>query len=100
MKQFEFTTLKLFLAVADCGSLTTAADKCNIAIAALSKRISDLEAAADTRFFERRARGMSLTPAGHRRNAPALGADTQAVLEEIGLSAGQIAALQERGIVG
>lgn len=64
MKQFEFTTLKLFLAVADCGSLTTAADKCNIAIAALSKRISDLEAAAGTRFFERRARGMSLTPAG------------------------------------
>lgn len=64
MKQFEFTTLKLFLAVADGGSLTTAADKCNIAIAALSKRISDLEASAGTRFFERRARGMSLTPAG------------------------------------
>lgn len=64
MKQFEFTTLKLFLAVADCGSLTTAADKCNIAIAALSKRISDLEASAGSCFFERRARGMSLTPAG------------------------------------
>ena len=64
MKQFEFTTLKLFLAVADGGSLTTAADKCNIAIAALSKRISDLEASTGTRFFERRARGMSLTPAG------------------------------------
>lgn len=64
MKQFEFTTLKLFLAVAACGSLTTAADQCNIAIAALSKRISDLEASAGTRFFERRARGMSLTPAG------------------------------------
>lgn len=64
MKQFEFTTLKLFLAVADGGSLTAAADKCNIAIAALSKRISDLEASAGMRFFERRARGMSLTPAG------------------------------------
>jgi DNA-binding transcriptional LysR family regulator len=64
MKQFEFTTLKLFLAVADGGSLTTAADRCNIAIAALSKRISDLEASAGTRFFDRRARGMSLTPAG------------------------------------
>ncbi|MDZ4360993.1 MAG: CoA transferase, partial [Variovorax sp.] len=43
---------------------------------------------------------LSLTPAGHRRNAPALGADTEAVLKEIGLSAEQIAALQERGIVG
>lgn len=64
MKQFEFTTLKLFLAVADCGSLTTAADLSNIAIAALSKRISDMETAAGIRFFERRARGMSLTSAG------------------------------------
>jgi formyl-CoA transferase len=43
---------------------------------------------------------MSLTPASHRHNAPALGADTDAVLKEIGLSAEQIAALHERGIVG
>jgi len=43
---------------------------------------------------------MSLTPASHRHNAPALGADTDAVLREIGLSAEQIAALHERGIVG
>ncbi len=34
---------------------------------------------------------MSLTPASHRHNAPALGADTDAVLKEIGLSAEQIA---------
>jgi formyl-CoA transferase len=43
---------------------------------------------------------LSLTPASHRHNAPALGADTDAVLREIGLSAEQIAALHERGIVG
>ncbi len=42
---------------------------------------------------------LSATPASHRRNAPALGADTDAVLREIGLDAGQIAALRERGIV-
>lgn len=64
MKQFEFTTLRFFLAVADSGSLTTAADRCNIAIGALSKRISDLEVSAGTRLFERRARGMVLTPSG------------------------------------
>ena len=43
---------------------------------------------------------LSVTPASHRHNAPALGADTDAVLKEIGLSPEQIAALHERGIVG
>lgn len=43
---------------------------------------------------------LSLTPASHRHNAPALGEDTDAVLKEIGLNEGQIAALRERGIVG
>jgi formyl-CoA transferase len=42
---------------------------------------------------------LSLTPGGHRRNAPALGQDTDSVLREIGLSAQQIRALKERGIV-
>jgi formyl-CoA transferase len=43
---------------------------------------------------------LSVTPAAHRRNAPALGEDTDAVLREVGLSDAQIAALRERGIVG
>jgi formyl-CoA transferase len=43
---------------------------------------------------------LSLTPGSHRRNAPALGQDTDAVLREIGLDARQIQALKERGIVG
>ncbi len=43
---------------------------------------------------------LSLTPASHRHNAPAVGADTDAVLKEIGLSEEQIAALRARGIVG
>ncbi|WP_454902368.1 CaiB/BaiF CoA transferase family protein [Variovorax gossypii] len=43
---------------------------------------------------------LSLTPASHRHNAPAVGADTDAVLKEIGLSEEQIAALHARGIVG
>ncbi len=42
---------------------------------------------------------LSLTPGSHRRNAPALGQDTDAVLRDIGLSPHQIAALRERGIV-
>ena len=42
---------------------------------------------------------LSVTPGGHRRNAPALGQDSDAVLQELGLTAEQIGQLRERGIV-
>ncbi|MEI7785480.1 MAG: CaiB/BaiF CoA-transferase family protein [Betaproteobacteria bacterium] len=42
---------------------------------------------------------LSRTPGGHRRNAPALGQDTDTVLSEMGLTREQITALRERGIV-
>lgn len=42
---------------------------------------------------------LSRTPGGHRRNAPQVGQDTDAVLREMGLSAGQIQALKDKGIV-
>jgi len=64
MKQLEFTTLRLFVAVAEAGTLSAGAEASNIAIAAVSKRISDLEAATGTPFFQRHARGVTLTPAG------------------------------------
>jgi formyl-CoA transferase len=42
---------------------------------------------------------LSATPGGHRRNAPALGQDTDDVLRELGLTPGQIEGLKQRGIV-
>ncbi len=42
---------------------------------------------------------LSLTPGSHRRNAPALGQDTEAVLREVGVTVGQLAALRARGVV-
>ena len=42
---------------------------------------------------------LSLTPGAHRRNAPALGQDTEAVLREVGLTQAQIDALRERGVI-
>ena len=42
---------------------------------------------------------LSVTPGQHRRNAPALGQDTDTVLRELGLSAAQIQGLKDRGIV-
>jgi formyl-CoA transferase len=42
---------------------------------------------------------LSRTPGGHRRNAPQIGQDTDAVLSEMGLSPAQIQALKDKGIV-
>jgi formyl-CoA transferase len=42
---------------------------------------------------------LSRTPGGHRRNAPAIGQDTDAVLREIDLTPAQIQALKDQGIV-
>jgi formyl-CoA transferase len=42
---------------------------------------------------------LSRTPGRHRRNAPALGEDTDGVLREIGLTAQQVQQLKDKGIV-
>ena len=42
---------------------------------------------------------LSATPGGQWRKAPALGADSEAVLREVGLTDGQIAALRSRGVI-
>lgn len=42
---------------------------------------------------------LSVTPGQHRRNAPALGQDSDAVLQQLGLSAEQIERLRAQGIV-
>jgi formyl-CoA transferase len=42
---------------------------------------------------------LSRTPGGHRRNAPDVGQDTDAVLREIGLTPEQIDELRRRGVV-
>jgi formyl-CoA transferase len=42
---------------------------------------------------------LSRTPGAHRRNAPDLGQDTDAVLSELGLSVEQVQAMRDRGII-
>jgi DNA-binding transcriptional LysR family regulator len=64
MKQFEFSTLRVFVAVAKGGSLSAAADQLHLAIAAISKRIADLEDSVGAKLFHRHGRGVALTPAG------------------------------------
>jgi DNA-binding transcriptional LysR family regulator len=57
-------TLRVFAATAEEGSLARAAEREVIALSAISRRISALEARSGVQLFDRRDRGMSLTPAG------------------------------------
>jgi len=62
--RFDLTTLNLVLAIADTRSITRGAAREHIAVAAASKRLSDLEARFGVPLFERRARGVEPTEAG------------------------------------
>lgn len=61
----DLITLRLVVAVADCGSISAGSDRVRLALGAASARISALEAATGVRIFERSSRGVLLTPTGH-----------------------------------
>lgn len=63
---FSFRQLRAFLAVADHGSFTKAAEQVHITQAGLSAMIRELEEQADCRLFERTTRAVRLTAAGQR----------------------------------
>lgn len=70
---FDLTTLQLFIATAELGGVTRAAERLHIAPAAASRRIIELESQFGLPLFERRPHGMALTEAGrvmlaHARN--------------------------------
>jgi DNA-binding transcriptional LysR family regulator len=62
--RFDFQSLRVFLLVAQTGSLTKAADKAHMTLSALSKRIAELERTVDCALFIRLPRGLKITPAG------------------------------------
>ena len=62
--RFDLTTLNLVLAIHDTRSITRGAEREHLALAAASKRLSDLEARLGVPLFERRARGVETTEAG------------------------------------
>jgi DNA-binding transcriptional LysR family regulator len=64
LRRLDLTTLQLFIAVYEEGTLTRAAEREAIAISAASKRLLELEQAVGATLFQRTARGMTLTPAG------------------------------------
>jgi DNA-binding transcriptional LysR family regulator len=70
--------LRQFLAVADSGSITKAAERLGIAQPVLSQSLTRLENRAGVKFFKRTRSGVSLTPAG-----AALIQDVRSVLANI-----------------
>lgn len=58
------TSLKLFVKVAEMGTISGAADASFTATSAVSKRLSELEAYFNTPLLKRNNRGIELTPAG------------------------------------
>jgi DNA-binding transcriptional LysR family regulator len=63
-RRIDLTSLQLFVAVCELGSIGRAAEREFIAASAVSKRLSDLETAVDTALLYRHSRGVTLTPAG------------------------------------
>ena len=63
-RRIDLTSLQLFVAVCELGSIGRAAQQEYIAASAVSKRLSDLEAAVGTQLLYRHSRGVTLTPAG------------------------------------
>ena len=64
LRRLDLTSLQLFLAIHEEGSLTRAAEREAIAVSAASKRLADMERALGVALMVRTARGMTLTPAG------------------------------------
>ncbi|WP_178098834.1 LysR family transcriptional regulator [Pseudomonas sp. H3(2019)] len=60
----ELYQLKAFIAVAQCGSLTKAADQLFLSVPAVSAQNRALEDELDLQLFDRNSRGMLLTPLG------------------------------------
>lgn len=63
-RRLDLTTLRLFVAVCERGSIGKAAEHEFLAPSAVSKRLSDLEASVGAPLLLRHARGVNPTPAG------------------------------------
>lgn len=61
----DLTSLALFVRIAELHSITKAANASHIALAAASRRVTQLEDQYGVKLLYRTARGVELTPAGH-----------------------------------
>lgn len=64
--KLDSTTVQLVLCIAEEGSISRAADRLSLAVAAASKRVTDLESQLGTKLFKRVPHGVKITEAGSR----------------------------------
>ncbi|AHF66579.1 helix-turn-helix domain-containing protein [Pseudomonas cichorii] len=62
--RYDLTSLDVFITVAEERNLTRSARIRHLAVSAISKRITELEAQVGSPLLLRNARGVELTPAG------------------------------------
>lgn len=62
--RFDFTDLRLFIAVAESGSISRGAALSHLALASASARIGGMETTLGTKLLDRGRRGVTPTPAG------------------------------------
>jgi molybdate transport repressor ModE-like protein len=84
--RFDFVDLRLFLFVTESGSITLGAERAGLALASASARIKGMEESLGAPLFERRRRGISLTPAGQAlvHHAQALQSQVEQMTGELG----------------
>src|SRR5690606_6788191 len=64
--KIDTITVQLVLAISEEGSISRAADKLNLAVAAASRRITDLERQLGTQLFQRVPHGVRMTESGNK----------------------------------
>ena len=85
--RFDLVDLQLFVAVADCRSITQGAARCNLALASASARIKGLEEALGVALLTRGRRGVAPTAAGEN-----LLGHARVVLQDVEIMRGDLAA--------
>ncbi len=93
LARFDFVSIRLAVACAQTGSLTSAAKACNLVLPAASRRIRELENALGDPLFQRHSRGLVATAAGRAFLRHGL-----ALLQEMDNLVGELADIRE-GVV-
>ena len=84
LNRFDLTSLRLYVAAFDGGSLTAGAERLGLSLAAASKRIAELEHHCGGPLLLRSKRGVQPTPLGQALHAHAI--DVVARLEQLALA--------------
>src|SRR5919112_3000316 len=91
--QFDLVDLSLFRHVVEAGSITRGAERANLALAAASTRIRNMEESIGAALLVRGRQGVTPTPAGRTllQHARTILAEAQRLREDLGAYAGGLA---------